>query len=93
MSGNVDNMENTEIHEKSISRLAPVDAFKNSELTEELLKKCQNIVKSNKNSPKQAIIEPHNFTKSMNTKDKLKFFTSTIFSKYAFSVILFTRRS
>ena len=75
MSGNTENKENTEIHEKSISRLASVDTIKNSELTKELLKKYQNIVKSNKNSPKQAIIEPQYFTKSMNTKDKLKFFT------------------
>ena len=76
MSGNIDNTENVEIYEKSISRLAPADVIKNSALTEELLKKYQNIVKSNKNSPKQAIIEPQNFTKSMNTKHKLKFFTS-----------------
>jgi len=76
MSGNTDNKGNTEIRENSISRLASVNVIKNSALTAELLKKYQNIVKSNKNSPKQAIIEPHNFTKSMNTKDKLKFFTS-----------------
>ena len=75
MSGNTDNKGNTEIRENSISRLASVNVIKNSALTAELLKKYQNIVKSNKNSPKQAIIEPHNFTKSMNTKDKLKFFT------------------
>ncbi len=31
MSGNTDNKENTEIHEKSISRLASVDTIKNSE--------------------------------------------------------------
>ena len=69
-------MGNTEIHEKSINRLTAVDVIENSDLTEELLKKYKNIVKSNKNSAKQAIIEPRNFTKSMNTKDKLKFFTS-----------------
>ena len=76
MSGNIDNKGNTEIHEKSISRLASVDVIKKSALSEELLKKYKNIVKSNKQSPKQAIIEPQNFTKSMNTKNKLKFFTS-----------------
>ena len=78
MSGNIDNTENVEIYEKSISRLASADVIKKSVLTEELLKKYQNIVKSNKKSPKQAIIDPHNFTKSMNTKDKLKFITSII---------------
>jgi Fe-S-cluster-containing hydrogenase component 2 len=75
MNGQTDNLGNTEIYEESINRLVSADVIKNSALSEELLKKYQNIVKSNKHSPKQAIIEPHNLTKAMNTKDKLKFFT------------------
>jgi epoxyqueuosine reductase len=78
MKGNIDTKENAEIYEESISRLASADTIKKSALTEELLKRYKKIVKSNKYSPKQAIIEPSNFTKSMNTKDKLKFFTSIL---------------
>ena len=74
----IDIKDDIEKHEEAISRLASVDTIKNSALTEELLKRYNNIVKASKQSPKQAIIEPFNFAKSMNTIDKLKFYTTVI---------------
>ena len=78
MTDIIDKVGNAEEHEDTTSRLASADTIKKSALTEEHLKQYKTIVRANKYSPQQMIIEPKNFTKSMNTKDKLKFFTGII---------------
>jgi hypothetical protein len=76
---------------KTYDRLASRDTIKSAVTNEDILNKYKNRVMSNEFSPKQAIIQPVKFIKTMNTKDKIKFFTKIL--PKAASTILNVRTS
>ncbi len=63
---------------KTYDRLASLDTIKSAVTNEAILSKYKDRVLSNEYSPKQAIIQPIKFLKTMNTKDKIKFFTRVL---------------
>ncbi|MFX1394203.1 MAG: hypothetical protein ACFFAH_11565 [Promethearchaeota archaeon] len=74
--GNISLFEKFQIKiNKSYGRIAcPKISQPKKKDIEQILNKYKNAVSANKLSPKQAIIEPEKFMKTMNTKDKLKSF-------------------
>lgn len=71
---------------KTYDRLASIDTIKSAVTNEDILSKYKNRVMSNEFSPKQGIIQPLKFIKTMNTKDKIKVFIK-ILPKAASSIL------